>query len=153
MVGVLCSLEKRMMTKNFLFGSALLALTTFLAGCQDGIDKVLVGTWNVTEVRGVFNTGGGSLPPVIDSNPTGTITFRSNGTGEQNYSFTLGGTENPQTGDFVWSATDDLIIIERVSEPDMEWSRIEDTENKQVASYNFLINANQSWDYTLTLQK
>ena len=123
------------------------------SGCNDGIDKVLIGTWNVTEVEGVFNTGGGSLPPITDEDPVGTITFRSNGTGEQNYSYALGGTQYPQTGSFTWSATDDLIIIERTNDPDMEWTRLVDQDNKQVATYNFLINANQSWDYTLTLEK
>lgn len=128
-------------------------VAVFSVGCQEGIDKVLVGTWNVERVEGVFNTGSGTLPPVVDENPTGTITFRSNGRGEQNYSFTLMGTEYPQTGDFSWSATDELIVIERITEPNMEWRRLEDTDNKQVATYNILINANQSWDYTLTLRK
>lgn len=123
------------------------------SGCRDGIDKVLIGTWNVTRVEGVFNSGGSSLPPIVDESPTGTITFRSNGTGEQNYSYSIGNTTENQTGSFSWSATDDLILIERVSDPDMEWNRVTDQENLQVATYNFLINANQSWDYTLTLEK
>ena len=139
--------------KKILIGSMVMSVALFFASCNEGIDKALIGTWNVERVEGVFNTGGGSLPPVADENPTGTITFRSNGSGEQNYSFTLAGTQYPQTGSFSWSATEDLIIIERVTEPDMEWRRLEDTDNKQVATYNVLINANQSWDYTLTLQK
>lgn len=139
--------------KGKLIVLTVLLLTVALSGCHKGIDKVLVGTWNVTRVEGVFNTGGGSLPPIVDASPTGTITFKSNGTGEQNYSYTLGGTEYPQTGRFSWSATDDLILIERTDDPDMEWTRITDTDNKQVATYNYLINANQSWDYTLTLEK
>lgn len=141
------------MMKTTLF-SALLALTALMfSGCREGIDKVLVGTWNVTKVQGVFNSGGQASPAVEDNNPTGTITFKNNGRGSQNYTFTLNGVAYPQTGDFTWSATDDLIIIERTTEPDMEWTRITDTDNKQVASYNILVNANQSWDYTLTLEK
>ncbi|MCB0755178.1 MAG: lipocalin family protein [Flavobacteriales bacterium] len=140
--------------KKLVFVALVAAVSSVvLSGCKEGIDKVLVGTWNVTEVQGVFNSGGNSAPPIIDSNPTGTITFRSNGTGEQNYSYTLGGTQYPQTGSFSWSASNSLIIIERVNDPDMEWTRVIDQENKQVATFNFLINANQSWDYTLTLEK
>lgn len=123
------------------------------SGCNENIDKVLIGTWNVTRVEGVFNTGSGSLPPIADESPTGTITFKSNGTGNQNYTYSIGGTTYPQTGNFSWSATDDLIIIERTDDPDMEWTRVVDTDNRQVATYNVLINANQSWDYTLTLEK
>jgi hypothetical protein len=140
--------------KKLLFVVLIAAVYSIaLSGCKEGIDKVLVGTWNVTEVQGVFNSGSNSALPIIDGNPTGTITFRSNGTGEQNYSYTLGGTQYPQTGSFSWSATNDLIIIERVNDPDMEWTRVIDQDNKQVATYNYLINANQSWDYTLTLEK
>ena len=139
--------------KKLLVVLVALVSSVYMSGCRDGIDKVLVGTWNVTEVQGVFNTGGVSLPPLTDPAPVGTITFRSNGTGEQNYSYSLGGTEYPQTGSFSWSATNELIIIERVNDPDMEWTRVTDQENRQVATYNFLINANQSWDYTLTLEK
>lgn len=139
--------------KNVFIGLSILSITLFFAGCREGIDKVLVGTWNVERVEGVFNTGGGSLPPVADESPTGTITFRNNGTGEQNYTFTIAGTQYPQTGSFSWSATDEFIIIERLTEPNMEWTRLEDTDNKQVATYNVLLNANQSWDYTLTLRK
>ena len=139
--------------KNYLIGLIALVYAIVFAGCNDGIDKVLSGTWNVTKVQGIFKNGGTALPPIVDENPTGTITFRSNGTGEQNYSYTLAGTDYPQTGSFSWSATNDLIIIERVNDPDLEWTRITDQDNKQIASYNFLINANQSWDYTLTLEK
>jgi hypothetical protein len=139
--------------KNLILSLFSLGLMVSLSGCDKGIDKVLVGTWTVTEVQGVFTTGSVSLPAIVDSDPTGTITFKSNGTGEQNYSYTLGGTTYPQTGNFSWSATKDLIIIDRVNEADMEWTRIIDTDNKQVASYNFLINADQSWNYKLTLEK
>ncbi|MFM1874457.1 MAG: hypothetical protein RL266_194 [Bacteroidota bacterium] len=139
---------KQFVTSFFVLSSFLL-----LSGCDKGVDKVLVGTWNVTQVEGVFTSGGASFPPIIDADPTGTITFRSNGTGEQDYSYSLGGTTYPQTGSFTWSATNDLIIIDRTNEADMEWTRIIDTDNKQVASYNYLINANQSWNYKLTLEK
>jgi len=130
----------------------LFAFSTMITGCRKGIDKVLIGTWNVTRVEGVLNSGGTSSAPVTDENPTGTITFKGNGTGEQNYSFEFFGTLQ-QTGSFKWSATEDLIIIERTTESDMEWTRIIDTENRQVATYNILRNAEQNVDYTLTLEK
>lgn len=139
--------------KQFILLACTFSLVLSISGCDPGIDKVLVGTWNVTRVEGTFTSGGTSLPPIVDEDPTGTITFRNNGTGEQNYSYSLNGTSYPQTGSFSWSATNDLIIIERTNDADMEWTRIIDSDNKQVASYNYLVNADQSWNYKLTLEK
>lgn len=139
--------------KNLLLSLFTVLMFISITGCKNGIDKVLIGTWNVTKVEGVFISGGNASDPIADESPTGTITFRSNGTGEQNYSYVIGNTTETQTGSFNWSATNELILIERDSDSDMEWNRVIDQDNKQVATYNILINANQSWDYTLTLRK
>ncbi len=132
----------------------MLAISAFVFNsCNKNLDKVLFGTWNVTKVEGTLNVGGVSVFTAIDNSPVGVVTFNSDGSGSQNYSFTLGATNYPQVGDFSWEANEDEIIINRVSEPDLIWTRITDTENKQVASYNVVVNANQNWDYTLTLEK
>ncbi|MGB0368172.1 MAG: hypothetical protein ACPGD8_02130, partial [Flavobacteriales bacterium] len=96
---------------------------------------------------------GSSFFSAEDENPVGTVEFKNNGTGEQNYSFTFNGTVYPQTGTFSWEASQDEIIIDRSSEPDMIWTRIIDSDNKQKVSHNVVINANENWDYTLTLEK
>ncbi len=123
------------------------------ASCNKNLDKVLFGTWEVTKVEGTLNVNGSPVFTGEDANATGTVEFESNGRGEQNYSFTFSGTNYPQTGTFSWEANDDEIIINRTSEPDMIWNRILNTETKQVASYKIIVDANQNWDYTITLEK
>ena len=129
-----------------------LFLSAVIVGCKKGIDKVLVGTWNVTNVEVNVIENGLTVFSESDTVPVGTVTFRNNGKGEQNYSFQYNGAQS-QTGSFSWSATDDLIIINRNDDSDMEWRRIVNTSNKQIASFNILKNADQSVDYTLTLEK
>ena len=124
-----------------------------LNSCKKNLDKTLFGTWTVTKVEGTYNANGSSIFTAEDVNPTGFVRFDNNGRGEQDYSFTFVGTVYTQQSEFSWEANEDEIIINRVSEPDMIWVRVVDTENKQVASYNVVVNANENWDYTLTLEK
>lgn len=129
-----------------------IALVSFNS-CNKNLDKVLFGTWSVTKVEGTLNVNGFSVFTGADQNPTGTVEFKSNGRGEQDYSFVFAGTTYSQTGTFTWEANEDEIIIDRTSDPDMIWVRTVDTENRQVASYNIVVDANQNWDYTITLEK
>jgi len=135
------------------FLMTVLLMMHLLSGCDPGIDKDLIGTWNVTRVEAVFVNSGTNSTAVVDEDPTGTVIFRRNGTGEQDYYYTVAGTQSHQTGSFRWSATDETIYIERDNEPDMEWTRVVNQENRQVATYRILVNATQSWDYTLTLER
>ena len=140
------------MKQIVIFSLAALAVCTFNS-CSGNLDKVLFGTWNVTKVEGTLNQNGSSVLTVEDANPTGTVEFKNTGKGEQNYTFTFKGTAYPQTGTFTWEANKDEIIIERVTEPNMVWTRIIDTDNRQKVSYNIVVDANENWDYTLTLEK
>jgi len=135
----------------YLFLAATAVIT--LNSCYKNLDKVLFGTWNVTKVEGTKNLNGSSGPTIEDNNPTGTVKFENTGKGEQNYSFTFNGTVYPQTGSFTWEANDEEIIIFRTTASDMYWQRIVNTDNKQNVSYNILVDANENWDYTLTLEK
>lgn len=139
--------------KNLVFAALVIFLATLISGCRKGIDKELVGTWNVEKVEVDVILNGQLFANESDTMPTGTVTFNSNGKGEQNYSYSYENTMYFQTGTFRWSATDEFIIIERATESDMEWRRITKTSNKQVATFNVLKNADQSTDYTLTLEK
>lgn len=133
---------------------SILVLTALVFNsCKKNLDAVLFGTWTVTKVEGTRNLNGVSIFSAEDNNPVGTVRFDNDGTGEQNYSFTFANINYPQTGEFSWEANEDEIIINRVSEPDMIWTRIVDSENKQVASYTIVIDATQDWDYTLTMEK
>jgi len=128
---------------------AVLALNS----CYKDLDTVLFGTWTVTKVEGTLNQNGSSILTASDDSPTGTVEFKNTGKGEQNYSFTFNGTVYPQIGTFTWQADQEEITIDRVTEPNMIWRRIIDTDNKQKVSYNIVVDANQNWDYTLTLEK
>jgi len=139
------------MKKAFVIG-IIGSFVLMFNSCSKNLDKVLFGTWNVTKVEGTLNMNGVSVFTGEDLNATGTVEFKSNGRGEQDYTFTFGGTSYPQTGTFSWSANKDEIIIERTSDSDMIWTRIISTENRQVASYKIIVDANQNWDYTITLE-
>lgn len=133
----------------------VILITTSLVfnSCKKNLDQVLFGTWTVSKVEGTYNVNGVSLSSAEDNNPVGIVRFDNDGTGEQNYSFTFSNVNQSQTGEFSWEANEDEIIINRVSEADMIWTRIVNSENKQVASYSIVINATEDWDYTLTLEK
>ena len=133
--------------------SLVVVAVTVFNSCNKNLDKVLFGTWNVTKVEGTLNVGGTSILTAEDNNPTGTVEFKNNGTGEQNYSFTFNGTDYPQTGTFTWEANQDEIIVFRTTESDIYWQRIIDTDNRQKVSYNVTVDAQRNWDYTLTLEK
>lgn len=139
--------------KRILLSSLFAIATISLSACYQNLDKVLFGTWVVTKVEGTRNLNGSSVLTVSDDNPSGTVEFKNTGKGEQDYSFTFNGTVYNQTGTFSWQADQDEITIERTTEPNMVWSRIINTDNKQKVSYNIVIDANENWDYTLTLEK
>lgn len=136
----------------------LLAFTLvaiILSGCADkeDLDPALFGTWQVTKVRGLLYVNNVPTFPITDNSPTGTVRFDEDGTGFQNYSFELGGNTNTQTGTFLWTATDNEIIIDRQNEPDMIWNRDVNLTNRQEATFTFQENGTTKWDYTLTMEK
>jgi len=124
-------------------------------GCSedDDLDSGLFATWQVTKVEGLYYFNNIATIPVADNNPTGTIRFDEDGTGYQNYSYQLAGGTYPNVSSFRWESNDDQIIIDLVDEPDMVWNRVTKLTNKQVATYTIVVDANQKWDYTLTLEK
>ncbi len=139
--------------KNLVLITLTVCSVLLFNSCNKDLDKVLFGTWTVTKVEGTLNVNGSSVFTGVDENPVGTVEFKNNGKGEQNYSFTFNGSVYPQTGTFTWQANEDEIVIDRVSDPDMIWIRIINSDNKQKVSHNIVVDANQNWDYTLTLEK
>lgn len=139
------------------FGKVFFLILMFgsILSCKKEVDpeENLLGTWSVTKVEGQQVINGNPGIAVADNNPSGTISFSSNSTGTQAYSFTLLGTVYPQNDNFSWTANETEIIIDRVINPDMVWSRLLNESNKQVASYDIPVNANQVIRYTLTLEK
>jgi hypothetical protein len=139
--------------KRIVVISLVVAAVLVLNSCYKNLDKVLFGIWSVTKVEGTLNQNGSSVFSATDDNPTGTVEFKNSGKGEQNYTFTFDDTVSTQIGTFTWQADEDEITIDRVTQPNMNWSRIINTDNRQKVSYNIVVNANQNWDYTLTLEK
>jgi hypothetical protein len=139
------------MCRFFIF---ILLLASFNS-CKDDalVDPVLFGTWNVTKVQGQQYVNG--IPGLLltDNNPTGYVRFDEDGNGEQNYSFTIFGTTYPNVSEFSWEADDAEIRIDRFNQADMVWRRITNDINKQEARYLIQVDATQSWDYTLTLER
>lgn len=135
---------------------ALVAVViTVSSGCKDDdhLDPALYGKWQVTKVQGRYYYSNIPSPLVTDNSPQGTIEFKSDGTGYQNYSFQFGGNTQQHIGAFVWEADDEQIRIDRVDEPDMVWTRITKLTNRQEATYTHIVDENQKWDFTLTLEK
>ncbi|MCB9257596.1 MAG: hypothetical protein H6579_10730 [Chitinophagales bacterium] len=130
-------------------------LFSSLFSCKKEIDpeENLVGTWTVSKVEGQQIINGNPGFSAADNNPSGTISFSADATGQQNYSFSFLGTVYPQNDNFSWSATETEIIIDRLLNPDLVWTRIVNESNKQVASYDIPVNASQVIRYTLTLEK
>lgn len=133
----------------------LLCLTCLFTRCKDKeeLDSRLFGTWNVTRVAGQQYLNGSAGVSLTDSSPSGYVRFDEDGTGEQNYYFTLFGTNYPYINDFRWEADANEIRIDRFNQSDMVWRRITNEPNKQVATYNIVLSATENWDYTLTLER
>jgi len=138
-------------TLILLFSFSTLLMSS--CGPDETLDESLFATWQVTKVEGLYYYNNVPLAPVADNDPNGTVEFKVDGTGYQNYSFVFGGNTYPNVGAFRWESNDDQIIIDRVDEPDMVWERVTKLTNKQVAKYTIVVDANQKWDYTLTLEK
>jgi len=144
--------RRAMINKVFFF---LLLLSCCLSSCKDEeqLDATLFGTWNVTKVHGQQYVNGNAGLQLTDNNPTGYIRFDEDGTGEQNYTFTLFGTAYPTVNEFSWEADAAEIRVDRFNASDLVWRRITNEAIKQEATYNIVVDATQNWDYTLTLEK
>jgi hypothetical protein len=142
--------------KSFPFLFIFVSLAILIHSCgkdNKENDPQLVGTWNVVKVEGqqYFNSSPGIY--LADNNPTGYIKFEADGKGEQNYSFTLFGTNYPQNSSFRWYSSATTINIKRINDSDLVWNRVLSQENKQVASYDIPVDASTTIRYTLTLDK
>ena len=120
---------------------------------SEKLDEVLFGTWNVTNVEGQQYTNGNAGWNLSDNDPEGTITFNENGWGSQDYSFTIFGSTQTFNNNFSWEANESEIRINRLNQPDMIWVRETNENNRQIATYNIVVDADENWDYTLTLEK
>jgi hypothetical protein len=104
-------------------------------------------------VEGQQYVNGSAGLTLADNNPTGTIRFDSDGSGNQNYSFTILGSTQSFNSNFIWEADELEIRVQRLNQPDMIWTRETNEPNLQRAINNVVISATENWDYILTLEK
>ena len=125
-------------------------------GCfkeAENIDDVLLGKWDVVKVNGQYYLLGIRIFDITDNNPSGTIEFRENGTGTQDYTFYINNQSYDNKGLFNWQADDTIIYINRGTTEELQWKRIINQSNTQEATYRIEGNNNDYTDYTLTMSK
>lgn len=107
----------------------------------------LLGEWNVTQIIILYP----ELEEVQAENVTGTITFDENGTGIEDYSYSIEIIDIifSETESFTWTSNNSSIITDPGTDTELTWDRIENQSNLQIASY---INSD-GIRYTLTLTK
>jgi hypothetical protein len=136
--------------------ACLIVATLLAASCKTtSIDpnEKLIGMWNVTKVEGTQIQNGVEGIMLMDDSPSGYIRFDSDGRGEQNYSFTLFNSTFPFQNNFRWTSTPDEIRIDLIGDDDMIWTRHVNEAAKQEASYSIIIDAANTIEYRLTLEK
>lgn len=130
-------------------------LFILLGACGKEADATgnLEGEFSVTKVEGQRYFNGNPDFYLADNNPTGYVRFNTNGTGKQDYTFTIFGNTSTQNANFTWEADASTINIKRIGEPDLVWDRILNETDKQVAAYDIVLDAQTYIKYTLTMEK
>ncbi len=141
--------------KNIRILSSLFFVLILMVSCTKDADSEgnLEGSFNVTKVEGQRYYNGSADIYVVDNNPTGYVKFNSGGSGNQDYTFTLYGNSSRQNSNFTWSADASSVYVKRYNQPDLVWERIENEKNKQVVSYDIIVDAQTTVKYTLTMEK
>jgi len=97
------------MTKSLLVRSiAIFLVLTLLASCsaQKKFQRRLVGTWKIDRYEQRFANGDNEVATEL-----GTITFRRNGSGDNDISVLTRGVRQPDNSDFSWNNTEDQVTI------------------------------------------
>lgn len=88
--------------KKTIFSLILSVVVLGFTSCSKDLDKALVGTWNVTEIKS--EPASGTSSSVYDA---GSITFQNGGTGTYSLDYGWGAS----SGNFEWSATDNNATV------------------------------------------
>ena len=108
-------------------------------------NNVLVGTWNVIKIIYDNTTTG-----VIEPDVTGTITFNTDGTGRENYTYTVLGIPIPNVSNFTWRSTNTQIIFDEGTSDEAVWGRVQNTSNLQVGRFE---ESTGNTNITITIEK
>ncbi len=119
------------MMKSLLVRSfALFTVVTLLASCsaQKRFHRRLVGTWNIERYEQRFANGDNEVATDL-----GTITFRKNGSGDNDISVLTRGVRKPDNSDFSWNnSTEEVTIISRNTYIAKSWIVMENKRKKQI---------------------
>jgi len=132
-------------------------IVLFLVACNKNnnadSEGNLEGQFSVTKVEGKVYYNNSLVYTEEDENSSGYIDFDSDGSGYQNYSFTLNNTNHIQEGSFYWTADENYVYVKRIAEDDLVWTREINEKDKQVISFSYDEDSQTTIDYTLTLEK
>ena len=121
-------------------------LAGLLASCsaEKRFHRRLTGTWNVVRYEQRFANGETQV-----SNDLGTITFKRNGSGENDISVLTRNVRQPDQGSFSWKNTiDEVTIISRNTYLAKSWIVVKNKRSNQVWK-----STNQANVQTMELQK
>ncbi|MBX2871660.1 MAG: hypothetical protein KTR30_06160 [Saprospiraceae bacterium] len=95
--------------------------------------NTLVGTWDVS-------AGKLQSPSLgeFDAVTSGTITFRANGTGQENYDYTVAGFTFSENNPFTWISTPTTIVFDGGTSDETVWVRELDQTNEQRGAYTII---------------
>ena len=118
------------MTKTMIFRiAAFLFIASLLASCsaEKRFHRRLVGTWNIQNYEQRFPNGENEVATDL-----GTITFRKNGSGDNDISVLTRGVRKPDNSDFSWKNTiDEVTIISRNTYLAKSWIVVRNKKKEQ----------------------
>jgi len=142
---------KKIVLQSGIFFLTIFLLFTACSSSDDNSNTInpvtnnLIGTWNVTVIIAVHP----QLGQASASDIQGTIEFRENGSGKEDYSYTAFGMSFSETDSFNWVSTSANIITDPGTNAELIWDRVANTTTRQIASYTDEDGVN----FTLTLEK
>ncbi len=128
----------------------------FLTACGDDDEAPtannIVGTWQVDNVALEGQIGGINVNEQV--NPTGTITFNSDFTGKENYTYTIPNLNIPivENDQFKWTSSGNQLMIDPGDVDQQNWVRTINEANNQKGSYQ-VVDGSTNYTVTITLSK
>lgn len=110
--------------------TAIFLVIIFLASCsaQKRFQRRLTGSWNIVRYEQRFANGENEVATDL-----GTITFRKNGSGDNDISVLTRGVRKPDSSDFSWKNTEgEVTIISRNTYIAKSWIVIENKRKYQL---------------------
>ena len=126
---------------NF-FALAVLATMTLWTSCskeenatpREEISDNIVGDWLVADGDATVYDAGVKLA-TVEVGTEGTMTFNNDGRGVADFTLEVLDNKESAKGGFTWEKKGFEIIIDKGTEHEERWARIDDEQNRQVIQY------------------